>query len=147
MCDRTESCCCCDCCRGPRGRRGLQGPQGPQGPQGEQGPPGVYAQDFLPFSQERFVLARRGSFIHISNASGEVENFTAQTPSEQSFQVNAEDIFTPTAPLIVNINAYFQLAYSSPPDSLVEVHVLGDAADLNYLFFPFPSSSSWSSST
>lgn len=113
------SCCCC------------RGQQGPRGQRGARGPPGVYAQDVLPFAQ-RFSVDPN-SFIQIDNVLGQVQNFTTQTPSEQSFQVTTPNIFTPTASLIININAAFYLTYTSPPASTVSVTVRGDAGNV-YLF-------------
>lgn len=137
------------CCRGPRGRRGpigATGSTGPIGPTGQTsaigptgaigqtgaigptgatgsigptGPGGVFVQDVVPFFGTSFGIeyVNNINYIVITTNNNEIQNFNSI--GEQSFQSNDIEIFTPTTPMLININAVFTFTRASPPLPLI----------------------------
>lgn len=97
--DNRESECCC---RGPRGRRGPQGPAA------------VNVQDVAPRYGASYALDNFN--IVITANTGQLQNFSSI--AEQSFQLNNAAIFTPTRPMLININAMFDVVFDGPAPRL-----------------------------
>lgn len=94
------------CCKvGPQGPEGEQGPPGAQGPAGPQGVPGTPGQntqlyyDVINRTTGLFTDQSPGDvFLKLSNiAPFSVENFNTLVPTENTFAIGNNDLFTPAS--------------------------------------------------